>query len=555
MKKPEWDTSCKDWERRIIAGESLIALPTLFPDEGEAALEVFKHLRVVDVAGRPTFGEIGRPWIFDFVRTLFGSYDAENGRRLIQEYFLCVSKKNSKSTLAAGIMLTALIRNWRDSGELLVLAPTVEIAMNSFAPMRDMIRADEELSDIIHIQDHIKTLTHRKNNATLKVVAADSATVSGKKGIFVLVDELHEFGKRPEAENMLREATGGLASRPEGCTIYLTTQSDQPPAGVFLQKLNYARGVRDGRIHDPSFLPVLYDWPEQMEKDKAYLDVKNAYITNPNLGASVDEVFLARELRKGQENGEESLRGVLAKHFNLQIGLNLRSDRWAGADYWERNGDKTLTLDELLRRSDVVDVGIDGGGLDDLLGFAVIGRDKVSGKKLHWGRAWAHPSVLERRKQEAARFMDFKGDGDLVMVEQIGDDVAQVVAIVKRISDMGLLDKIGVDPYGIGAILDALMDAEITEDKVVGINQGWKMAGAIKTSERWLAEGQIAHGDSALMAWSVGNARIVPVGNAVSITKQASGSAKIDPLMAFLNAVSLMALNPASVKSFWENEA
>ena len=534
-----------------MAGESLIPFPPLFPDEGEAALEVFKHLRVVDVAGRPSFGEIARPWILDFVRTLFGSYDAEQGRRLIQEYFLCVSKKNSKSTLAAGIMLTALIRNWRDSGELLVLAPTVEIALNSFAPMRDMIRADEELSDLIQIQDHIKTLTHRNNNATLKVVAADSATVSGKKGIFVLVDELHEFGKQSNAEDMLREATGGLASRPEGCTIYLTTQSDHPPAGIFRQKLMYARGVRDGTILDPSFLPVLYEFPKKMLEAKEYLNVENAYITNPNLGASVDEAFLTREIKKAQENGEESLRGHLAKFLNVEIGLALRSDRWAGADYWEQFADKSITLDTLLDRCEVVDVGIDGGGLDDLLGFAVIGRDKTTGKWLHWGKAWAHPSVLERRKTEAPRFHDFARDGDLVLVKDIGDDVMDVVDIIKRIHEAGVLDKIGVDPYGIGAILDALMEADIPEDMVVGISQGWKMAGAIKTAERRLAEGNLLHGGSPMMAWCIGNARVEPKGNAVSITKQASGYAKIDPLMALLNAVSLMALNPTPKTSVY----
>jgi phage terminase large subunit-like protein len=208
-----------------------------------------------------------------------------------------------------------------------------------------------------------------------------------------------------------------------------------------------------------------------------------------------------------------------------------------------------------------VDVGIDGGGLDDLLGLAVVGRDRVSGRKLHWGHAWAHPSVLERRKAEAPRFKDFAAAGDLTLVRQIGDDVTELVQIIKRVYDAGLLDKIGVDPYGIGTILDALIDAGIPEQAVnsdgkmenvmVGISQGWKMAGAIKTAERWLAEGQLCHGGSEMMAWCVGNAKIVPVGNAVSITKQASGFAKIDPLMALLNAVSLMALNPESASSVY----
>ncbi|WP_342344403.1 terminase [Escherichia coli] len=54
----------------------------------------------------------------------------------------------------------------------------------------------------------------------------------------------------------------------------------------------------------------------------------------------------------------------------------------------------------------------------------------------------------------------------------------------------------------------------------------------------------LVHGGQPLMAWCVGNARVEPKGNAVLITKQASGRGKIDPLMALFNAVALMSLNP-----------
>jgi phage terminase large subunit-like protein len=549
---PEWSTSCHDWAARLRAGESIIP-PPIFPEQAEQALAIFKQLKIVDAPGSPTFGESCAEWVFDLVRSIFGAYDAESGRRLITEWFMLIPKKNSKSTIAAGIMMTAVILNWRQSAEFSVLAPTVEVANNAFAPARDMVQKDDELEVLMHVQTHIKTITHRESGAALKVLAADQNTVGGKKSVGTLVDELHLFGKMASAENMFREALGGLASRPEGFVIWLTTQSDEPPAGVFKQKLDYARDVRDGKIIDPAFVPVIFEHPPEMVANGDCLKLENMAMVNPNMGYSVDQAFLEREYKKAELAGGDSFRGFMAKHANVEIGLNLRSDRWAGADWWESQAKAPgLTLDQLLDRSEVVDVGIDGGGLDDLLGLAVVGRDKDTREWLTWTHGWAHPSVLERRKDIAPRLHDFAKDGDLTLVKNIGDDVADVASICALIEARGLLDKIGCDPAGLGGITDALAEAEIPEAKMIGVSQGWRLTGAIKTAERKLAEGVLVHSGQPIMAWCVGNAKVEPRGNAVIITKQAAGSAKIDLLMALFNAVTLMSLNPASEKSFWE---
>ena len=544
-----YTTACPDWEKRIVKGESLIPIPPLFPQEADAGLSVMKELRLVDVLGRPTMGQAARSWLIDFAASIFGAYDPEEGRRLIMEFFLLVSKKNSKSTTAASIMLTALIRNWRDSAEFLILAPTVEIANNSFYPARDMVNADEELSDLMYVQEHYRQITHRNTGAVLKVVAADNETVGGKKATGILLDECWLFGKRPNAENMLREACGGLASRPEGFIIWLSTQSDEAPAGVFKQKLDYARGVRDGRIDDNRFMPVIYEFPEAILKEKRHLDPKMFYVTNPNLGASVDEEFIIREFKKAEEDGVESMQGFLAKHLNVEMGLALKTQRWAGADFWEAAAG-IVTLDLILERCEVAVIGIDGGGLDDLLGLAVVGRETETGLWMLWTRAWCNPIALDRRKSEAARYRDFEKDGDLVIVDDIGQDIRQVGDIVRKCDDCGILDRIGVDQAGIGAIVDELEsgneagDGAIEHERIVGISQGWRLNGAIKTLERKVAAKEVVHGGQALMEWCVGNARVEPKGNAITITKQASGTGKIDPLMAALNAVSLMAMNP-----------
>lgn len=534
-----------DWADRLKSGKGIIP-PPIFPEQAEQALSVFKALKIVDAPGSPTFGESCAEWVFDLVRSIFGAYDAESGRRLVTEWFVLIPKKNSKSTIAAGTMLTALVLNWRQSAEFAVLAPTVEVANNAYAPARDMVAKDDELDALMHVQSHVKTITHRGSNAVMKVLAADQNTVGGKKSVGTLVDELHLFGKIASSENMFREALGGLASRPEGFVIWLSTQSDEPPSGIFKQKLDYARDVRDGKIHDPGFIPVLYEHPPEMVANGDCLKLEHMALVNPNLGYSVSREFLEREFKKAESAGPESFRGFLSKHANVELGLNLRSDRWAGADFWLQQSVPAFSLDRLIDQSDVIDVGIDGGGLDDLLGLAAIGRHRQTRQWLIWTHAWAHPSVMERRKSEAARFKDFESDGDLTIVKRIGDDVIEVAQAVASIYQSGKLDKIGCDPHGLGGILDAMLDEDIPQEKMIAISQGWKMASSIKTLERKLAEGGAVHGGQRMMNWCVGNAKVTQVGNAIAITKQSAGFAKIDPLMAAFNATSLMSLNPSS---------
>lgn len=550
----DWTTACIDWEQRLRAGRSIIP-PPIFPERAAEALAVFKELRIVDAPGSPTFGEACDQWVFDLVGSIFGAYDATTGRRLITEWFVCLPKKNMKSTLAAGVMMTALILNWRQSAEFSILAPTIEIANNSFNPARDMCseRTDEELATLMHAQSHVKTITNRDSEAFLKVVAADENTVGGKKSVGTLVDELWLFGKQSGAENMLREATGGLASRPEGFVIYLTTQSDDPPAGVFKQKLAYARDVRDGKITDKRFVPIIYEFPPEMIKRGEHRNPANFGMVNPNLGYSVDREFLERELRKAENDGEESMRGFLAKHLNVEIGLALRSDRWPGADFWEGAEDPKLvgSLEEMIERCEVIVAGIDGGGLDDLLGFALVGRERDGRRWLAWAHAWAHAIVLKRRSDIASRLRDFEKAGDLTIVENPGDDVRQLAEMIDQVSSAGLLPEekgIGVDPAGIADVVDELTSEERGYDlsMIVAVSQGWKLSGAIKTTERKVAGGELVHAGQALLAWCVSNAKVVPSGNAVIVSKAASGSAKIDPLMALFSAVTLMGLNPTA---------
>ena len=548
---PEWTTARPDWGKRIVAKQSLMPCEPLFPEVAEIALKIFNELILVDVMDSPKMGEVTLPWVLDFVAAIFGAYDPVEKKRLIREFFLLISKKNTKSTIAAGIMMVALILNDRLSAELIILAPTKEVADNSFNPIRDFIAADPELQEMFNVSEHTKTVTNLGTNATLKVIAAESNAAAGKKASIILIDEVWLFGKRSNAESMFREAKGGLASRPEGCVIYLSTMSDEVPCGVFKQLLDYARDVRDGIKIDKGFLSLIYEFPKWMIEAGEHLKTDNFYITNPNLGASVDVDYLISEFNKVRDAGEESLRDFLAKHLNVEIGMNLRANRWAGAEYWLQQS-KKFTLTKLIEQSDVITAGIDGGGLDDLLGFAVLGRHAKSRKWWLWNHAWCMRIALGRRKENAPKYLDFEKEGSLTIVDTVGPDIDELAQFAKQVYDSGKLDKIGLDPLGLGGLLDGLLAVGIPQEQMIAVAQGYKLAGYIQTTERKLAEGNLYHAGQDLMTWCAGNARIVMKGNGMMISKQESGTAKIDPLIAMFNAVALMSLNPEPTNKDYE---
>lgn len=585
---PLWSTACPDWEERIVARQSLVPFAPLFPDYAAEALAVFKSLRMVDVPGRPTFGEACEQYVFDFVEAIFGAYDEKSGTRLISEFFLLISKKNAKSTIAAGIMLTALVLNWRELAELIIVAPTQQIAGNSFKPAAAMVRADPKLAERMHVIEHQRTIKDRVTLAELKVIAAESDTLGGTKAGFVLVEEVWLFGKRAKAGDMFEEATGGLASRPEGFVVWLTTHSDEPPAGIFKDKLDYFRGVRDGVIDDPKCFGMLYEWPEAMLESQAYLKPENFYVTNPNIGRSTSESFISGKLKKAaggevDDDGDTgSTQVVLAKYLNVEIGLRLRRDRWRGAPYWEAAGDTTLTLESLLERCEVVVVGADGGGLDDLYGLCVAGRERATGRYLFWTRAWAWPDVYARRKSIRSVLENFVADGDLVMCSAEGvladpdpeaaldaddgdyalpQDLAEIVEIIARVKASGLLpdrSAIGLDPQGVGDLVDELAKIGLVDPQVESVGQGFRLMSAIVNLARKLKFKGAVHNGSRMMAWCVGNAKEEKGRQSVMVTKDTAGVAKIDPLIAVFNAYKLLELNPVAAgagSSFWETES
>lgn len=547
-----WDLSCPDWWQRLQDGRSLVPDLPLDRERADRAVRIFKKLRIPDVPGTPALGDAADKFIFDIVAAMFGAYDAVTSQRMIRGYFTMIPKKNAKTTYFAAIALTGAILNKRPMAELICTGPSQEVSGKAYSQAKGMIILDSEgyLQKRFHVRDHIQTIEDRNTAAKLKIKTFDASIVTGAVLTMALIDEVHLLGEVSQAAAIIQQMIGGMVSVPEAFWAMITTQSFKPPAGIFKSNLKVARGIRDGRIKTVDTLPILYELPEDKQKDRSFWEQpRNWRMVNPNEGRSTFIPTLVKDLARAREEGDEAVRIWFSQHVNIEIGLALQSDAWAGAKKWEARADKSITFAELLRRCEVIVFGIDGGGLDDLLGFNASGRCRETKQLLSWSKAWAHRDVLEERKDIAPRLQDFEKDGDLVLVDKMADAFDQAADYVEQAWLKGLLYRVCLDRAGLAGIVTAIKDKlDLTEEQALelfeGVHQGWQLSGTIKDTEGKLSDGKLLHAAQPLMDWCVGNAKQEAKGNAIAITKQVAGTAKIDPLIALFIAMSQLRLDP-----------
>jgi phage terminase large subunit-like protein len=207
-----WNTACPDWEERLLAGRSLVPDLPLFAAERDRALRVFNRLRLADVVGKPEDGRGRRRLVPRHRRRPVRLLDPDTNRRMIQELFLLVPEEERKTTYAATTMLTGDHRQPPPGRRVRAGRPDHQHRRARLRAAKGAIKADPELDKVFHTQDHIQTITHRGNDATLAIKAADTDVITGSLATGTLIDETHVFAKKSRAAEIFVEIRGALAA-------------------------------------------------------------------------------------------------------------------------------------------------------------------------------------------------------------------------------------------------------------------------------------------------------------------------------------------------------
>lgn len=548
--------ACPDWWEKIQRGETPIPEIPVNEERAARALAFFNRLRLPDVKGNPPLSEACGQWFKDILVAFLASEDPETKERLVWELLCEVPKKSSKSTYSAALAITALYMEETPNGQMLLIGPSQNISARCFDQAQAMIRLDEDLNSIFHIQDHLKSITRKITGTALEVKTFDTGIITGEIPILTIIDELHELGKKAKAAKVMQQIRGGGITQTGGQLLMITTQSDERPAGIWKSEIAKARKIRDGEAGPtPIMLPVLYEFPLKLQKDEAFWrDRSNWRLVLPNLGLSINQQRLEADYDNNATIDKEKEQIWVSQHLNIEIGVGLHNDRWTGADFWESSG-RSVGLEALLERSEVVTAGIDPGGQDDLLSFSLVGRDRETQAWLHWAEHWADRIVLERRKSIASVLQDFSEAGDLIMVDDLeGEAYGAIARICAEVRDLGLFPEknaIGIDGAGKAANLaiDALEAKDFDASKdLQAISQGYRLNNIAATVSVKLKGGTFLHSDQPIMAWCVENTKMYQRANAEYPSKEESGAGKIDGTMSMLNAAELMSWHPEAAQ-------
>ncbi len=502
--------------------------------KGATALEIFNYLPVPK--GRfygKRIGEVGLEWQAKLIKYLFGHVD-DQGKRIIQQCFLRVAKKNSKSSSAAALAIAFCLIERPAHGLIAVVAQTRDGSKLVWSHAKAIIINDEYLRQRFRIREQAGSLLDTETECEIKIFANEASATTGLEGNLVIVDELHLWN-RPSADDIFDQLEKGQLLVDESLLISITTAPFSIPGGPYERIDRYARRVVSGEVIDPSFLPILYDVdPRIVDPDNP----SNWWMANPSMGTLFDHADLVREFEKSRTD-PVAISKFRSQRLNIPPSLQSGApDRWLAVQAWDQAADESITLEGIIEHAERTVVGIDRGGLDDATAVVVAG--EWQGVWRFWSKQWLAEEAVKRYLGTNPYF-EFIQLGELEVTTEADGDLEGILDIIDELKSTSLIS-VALDRYGMTETKVALEADGIhctpVPQTAVGLLPG------LAFFERAMADGRAVHAGQRMLRWNISHAVLSQRGNARMISKD-KASGKIDGVAALIDAAVVIENLPA----------
>lgn len=491
--------------------------------------ECLKHVEGA-CAGQPFVLET---WQQAIVGNIFGWKRKDDKGRIVRRYrevLIYCPRKQGKSPLASGLGLYVFFCDPERGQQDYIAATTREQASLMFRQCKGMIEQEPQLSSRCRIYGgtapggQSRSIVRESDSSFLRVIAGEAGGQHGQTPHLILVDELHAQPNR-ELIDTLRT---GMASnnRVQPLTVYITT-ADYERESICNEMHGIAQKVRDGIYDDPAFLPCI--WEADVADD--WTDPAVWARVNPNLGISVSEEYLEREVKGAQEEPAR-LNEFLRLHLNV---VTKQRTRWLDEDAWESSAGE-VDPEELAGR--VCIGGLDLSAKYDLTALVLIFPND-DGSYSVLPRFWIpeESAILSERKHSIP-YSAWNRGGHITFTPGASVDYQLIEQQVLEDSQSYQLEAVMFDPWNANATRTRLEADGIT---MVEFPQTLKTFNEpTKEFGRLVKEGLMHHGNHPVLTWCANNVEVYtdPSGNIRPVKPKDGGPNKIDGIVAAVMGLS-----------------
>jgi phage terminase large subunit-like protein len=265
------------------------------------------------------------PWQQFIVGSVFGWLRADGTRRF-RTVYQEVPRKNGKSTLLAGIGISALVGDKEPGAEVYAAATRRDQARIVFDEARRMVRSSPQLRMRVGIFN--LNMSVDLTASKFEPLSADDKTLDGLNPHCVIIDELHKHRSRA----VLDVLDTAMGARRQPLLWIITTAGDDTPETVYAQENDYAIRVLERIVHEVD-ADTHFVYISTIDKGDRWDDPKVWAKANPNWGVSVKPDDMRRQARKSKNSP-----GALSEFMRTRLNVRTAAaGRFIDMDLWDRN--------------------------------------------------------------------------------------------------------------------------------------------------------------------------------------------------------------------------
>jgi phage terminase large subunit-like protein len=473
------------------------------------------------------------PWQALILWVVFGWKRADGTRRFRTAY-VEVSRKNGKSTLAAGLGLYLFVADQEPGAEVFTAATKRDQARIVHGEAIRMVQSSPGLQRFVQVfKDNLSMVRTASKYAPL---GADADTMDGLNVHGAIIDELHAHKNR-NLWDVLETATGARRQP----LIFSISTAGFDKLTVCWQQHAYGEQILDRIVNDDSYFVFI----AALDPEDSWTNPAVWIKANPNLGVSVKLESLQEQCAKA-----ESL--PAAQNAFRRLRLNQwteQADRWIDLSVWDEGA---VRVDVHALRGRPCFGGLDLSSTTDLSAFVLLFPPNHEGER--WQvvcRFWMPgDNVRQRVERDRVPYDQWIREGFIEATEGNVVDYDVIRERIKEDAERFQIREIAFDRWNATQLVVQLGNDGLS---MIPFGQGFaSMAGPTRELEKLIVGRQLAHAGYPVLRWMVSNVSVKqdPAGNMKP--DKAKSTDRIDGIVALTMALGRAQVQPPKRTNIYE---